>query len=450
MMKISKAGAVAIKSVVLIASLLLGTTMLAGCGGDSVSTSQSLPASFAASHAMNTCFWQGPVGIGPADVNEAYPDSGATYWATQFKVPTGTRVFLKGQFAYSRYISFNSYRTDNSPAVALTDYQIAPDSGSTNPFVSGSARYAPNRNYTVEIVPAPAPSTAAPNTLYANSDYGQTITVWYRVYAADKGADVTGGVGLPDLQVQQPDGTTLTGAQACNVLSPAQTVVASPLIPTATYSALRDQTGKPAGFPAVNPGVWMTQYNTQYGLQCMFLGKCGGTPVRQVAFFANLDNAYVTAQISRANGPVVVLQGRLPTTPKTFNNVPMMTTGQLRYWSMCTNEFYTQKGTSCLYDEQVPVDANGNYTIVVSRTADLPTNATAACGRGFITWSDAGDGAGHTNDGLLIMRNMLPNPDFPNAIQNTKVPGDESTVIGPYLPTITYTTTAAFEALGCK
>lgn len=98
----------------------------------------------------------------------------------------------------------------------------------------------------------------------------------------------------------------------------------------------------------------------------------------------------------------------------------------------------------------IPTDANGNYTIVVSRAADMPTNATATCGRGFITWSDAGDGAGHTNDGLLIMRNMLPSADFPNAIQNTKTPGDESTVIGPYLPTITYTTTAAFEALGCS
>jgi len=106
--------------------------------------------------------------------------------------------------------------------------------------------------------------------------------LWYRVYVADKGADATGGVGLPDLQIQQADGTVLTGAQACNVLAPAQTVVASPLIPAATYSALRDQTGKPAGFPAVNPGAWMAQYNTQYGLQCMFLGKCGGAPVRQV------------------------------------------------------------------------------------------------------------------------------------------------------------------------
>ncbi|MFM0337999.1 hypothetical protein [Paraburkholderia fungorum] len=449
-MKISMIKIASVKSVVLITSVLLGTAMLSGCGGDGVNTEQTLPSSFAISHPMSSCFWQGPVGTAPADVNEAYPDAGATYWVSQFKVPTGTRVFLKGQFAYSRYISFNSYRTDNSPAVALTDYQITPDAGSTNPFVPGAARYGANRNYTVEIVPTSPSGSAAPNTLYAESDFGQTVTLWYRVYVADKGADATGGVGLPDLQIQQADGTVLTGAQACNVLAPAQTVVASPLIPAATYSALRDQTGKPAGFPAVNPGAWMAQYNTQYGLQCMFLGKCGGAPVRQVGFFANLDNAYVTALLSRADGPVVVLQGRLPTAPKTFNNVATIAKGQVRYWSICTNEFYSQKGTSCLYDEQVPIDANGNYTIVVSRSADKPSNATTQCGRGFITWSDAGDGASHTDDGFLIMRNLLASADFPNAIQNTKTPGDESTVIGQYLPTISYTTTAAYEALGCK
>lgn len=423
---------------------------MSGCGGGGIDASQPLPASFSVAHAMTSCLWQGPVGTAANEVNEAYPDSGATYWTAQFQIPAGARVFLKGQFAYSRYMSLNSYQTNNAPAVALTDYQIAPDAGSINPFVPGAARYAASRNYTVEIVPTPAPGTTAPNTLYADSNYGQTITVWYRVYVADKGADATGGVGLPDLQVQQADGTVLTGAQACNALSPSQTAVASPLLPAATYAALRDQSGAPLGFPAVNPGVWMAQYNTQYGLQCMFLGKCGGNPIRQVGFFANLDNAYVTALISRAYGAVVVLKGRLPTTPKSFQNVASLTSGQLRYWSMCTNEFYTQKATSCLYDEQVPVDAQGNYTIVVSRAADKPSNATSACGSGFITWSDSGDGAGHTDDGLLIMRNMLPNPDFANAIQNTKTPGDEASVVGPYLPSITYTTTAAYQALGCK
>ncbi len=423
--------------------------MLAACGG-SYDPEVRLPASFAAAHPLSTCLMQGPFGTGPHEINVAYPDGGATYWSAVFTVPTGDRVFLKGQYAYARYMSFNTYAPDNSPATAIHDEQIAADAGSTNPYAVGANRYVENRNYTLEIVPTAASGTAAPNTLYANSSHGQPISMVFRIYAPDSGADVTGGIGLPDLQVQRADGSLLTGSQACTELSASAAPIQPPVLGSAVYAALRDQSGKPVGFPALNPAVWAASYNTQYLLNCTFTGICGGTPARQVGFFANLDNAYVGAQISRAFGPVVVIRGRMPVTPKTFKNAARMASGQLRYWSMCTNEFYTQKATSCLYDEQVPVDSNGNYTIVVSRVADRPSNATAACGRGFLTWSDAGDGAGHPDDGLLLMRNMLPATDFANAIQNTKTPGDENSVIGPYLPTITYTTTAAYEAQGCK
>jgi hypothetical protein len=439
----------AIKLGLLIGLMAASVAILTACGG-SVDGPAPLPVSFSVAHPMTTCLWKGPFGTAAGEINSAYPDGGASYWSAVFTVPAGDRVFLKGQYPYARYMSFNTYRPDNTAASALHDEQIAADAGSSNPFTVGAARYAANRNYALEVTPTAAAGTAAPNTLYANAGYGQAISVIFRVYAADNGADETGGVGLPDLQVQRADGSILTGAQACSELSASQTPIQPPLVGAALYASLRDQAGKPAGFPALNPAGWTASYNTPYWLNCTFNGVCGGTPVRQVGFFANLDNAYVTAQISRAFGSVVVVQGRLPTTPRTFSNAGTMSSGQLRYWSMCTNEFYTQKATSCLYDEQVPVDSNGNYTIVISRTADRPSNATAACNRGFMAWSDAGDGAGHTDDGMLIMRNMLPAETFANAIQNTKVPGDEASVIGPYLPTITYTTTAAYQAQGCK
>ena len=45
---------------------------------------------------------------------------------------------------------------------------------------------------------------------------------------------------------------------------------------------------------------------------------------------------------------------------------------------------------------------------------------------------------------------MLPSSNFHNAIQNTQKPGDESQVIGDYLPDATYYTKEEFEALGCN
>jgi hypothetical protein len=49
----------------------------------------------------------------------------------------------------------------------------------------------------------------------------------------------------------------------------------------------------------------------------------------------------------------------------------------------------------------------------------------------------------------VILRNMLPAADFVQAIQNVQV-GREPAMMGPYYPVGRYySTTAAFERLGC-
>ncbi len=88
--------------------------------------------------------------------------------------------------------------------------------------------------------------------------------------------------------------------------------------------------------------------------------------------------------------------------------------------------------------------------IVTSLAKDRPQNATAKCGVVYIPWPARGDGDGHVDDGFLIVRNMLPSASFHHAIQDATTPGDEQTVLGPYYPRGTYTTTAAFERThGC-
>ena len=67
----------------------------------------------------------------------------------------------------------------------------------------------------------------------------------------------------------------------------------------------------------------------------------------------------------------------------------------------------------------------------------------------FIPWPARGDGAGHLNDGTLIVRNMLPAASFHHAIQDTTVPGDEQSVLGPYYPVGRYTTKSVFQKRGC-
>ena len=70
-----------------------------------------------------------------------------------------------------------------------------------------------------------------------------------------------------------------------------------------------------------------------------------------------------------------------------------------------------------LTDMQVPLDADGNYTIVYSRAEDRPANATAENGVAWIEWSPRGegiDGPGnrdrfrHADDA----RSWRPTPDW--------------------------------------
>ena len=50
---------------------------------------------------------------------------------------------------------------------------------------------------------------------------------------------------------------------------------------------------------------------------------------------------------------------------------------------------------------------------------------------------------------FLIIRNMLPAPDFAQAIQRIEKSGTEAQVMGDYFPHGTYTSKADFEKLGC-
>jgi hypothetical protein len=110
----------------------------------------------------------------------------------------------------------------------------------------------------------------------------------------------------------------------------------------------------------------------------------------------------------------------------------------------------TTRVMDCVYDEQIPLDARRRYTVVTSRAADRPRNATRRCGVAWVEWSPRGDGAGDHDFGWMQLRNMLPSPSFHHAIQDTRKPGDERRVLGSYLPTGTYyASKRAFEKLGC-
>jgi hypothetical protein len=336
---------------------------------------------------------------------------------------------------------------------ALNDISTKPDRGSTNPFKPGADRTARRRSYTITVAPEPPPAeprTAGANTLFAGVPGRTDEELIYRVYLADRGQDLSGGVGLPQPELTLENGTVLRDTRACTALQASGHELEPSSLPRSLYESLRDQPRKPPTFPAEKPLHWGAFYSTAYTIACVYENVCDKHPKRVGGQYSNADNNYVGVFLNRRFGHVLVLRGTLPVTPATVGGERRMGVGQMRYWSMCQNEsFATTAGAGCIYDEQVPIDKHRHYVIVTSRVADRPRNATARCGVGFVPWPARGDGAGHPDDALLLIRNMLPAATFHHAVQDTRTPGDERMVMGPYLPRGTYTSKRRFERHGC-
>ena len=391
------------------------------------------------SEAADDCFWRSR--SNPQGGGVAYPDEFATYWLLEAALPPGAALELKGSYPRTRYASFNAYDAALRPVDALADVDIKPDAGSTNTFRTGARRDAKQRSYTLSVVADSVPATRAPNTLY-NGVAGvpnPLVTMLYRTYVPDRGLGPDGGVGLPQVAVVLADGTRLEGEDACTVGRENNRPDPVPGLdgPDGVQGA------------ATNPVTWHRFTDAPSAVVDPVIdvvaGPEGESPLPRTGgggYLSNRDNAYVLATADRANGRVLVITGKAPTVPRTLAGPRVMPRGQLRYWSFCTNEQASTRFYDCAYDEQVPLDREGRYTVVVSTPADRPATATAACGVSWLAW-------GPQPQALVILRHMLPDPGFAEAIQRAQ-PERERTTMRDYLPVGTHTTTAGFRSPRCR
>ena len=433
-------------------TIILFSLMFIGCDNNNDNNNKDVALTPA-----SDCLWIGPYIKENESLNFGYLDTGAAYWIAIYNLPEdGSHITLENQFPYSRYMSFTSYRVVGGVVDELTDREIIPNNGATNPYVEGNPRKDPSRGYLYKVSLGDPPDDTGSNSnniLYDGAaKAGDPAVIIYRNYVPNTGTDAAGDVGLPRVTLNMADGTVLQGQDACDILHINYTPPAS-LYPADDYANLRGSSD-----PSLNPPVFRASYTRDFQFQCNFGGDCTNNPPRDNSGFPNADAAYMYAFLSRQYGEVLVLRGRIPRTPATLDGRDtVFKEAQLRYWSMCQYEYYSQKVEACLFDEQVKVNDDGFFTIVTSRSEDRPDNAQDDCGVGFIPWSANGDGFGivegresYADDGYLLVRNMLPAPDFMQAIQNTSVSGDEAAVLGEYLPKGRYFSKAEFESLGCN
>jgi len=423
--------------------------MRAGVASAVIAVLLALPAGAAAQGADTTCQFA-LTRLDATTTNALAVDTNAVYWGGTYAALPGTRIRIEGQYPHSRYMSWNVYDAAARPIEALSDYQLAPEPGSSNPFLPGADRTVTERSYTAFIEVGPRPAQPAPNTLYTGDSRGGTFL--YRVYVPDAGRDQKGGVPLPSVTLESADGSGAPlSAEQCRELQAPYAQPLNDLI--AGVPGLPDPTDDGQGYPGRNPPNWRLFENLCASAVDILLDNDSGEPFRPdgeercgngPGFLSNRDIAYVFAPTSRGFGELLVLRGRAPTFADTRPGPAVMPSGQqLRYWSFCQYEPATQRVIDCRSDDRVVVGRDGGYTIVVSTPEQRPASARPECGVTWLPW-------GPTTQGLLIYRHMLPDPSFAEAIQNVAQPGAELATMGDYYPSGEYLAGPGdFKTRGC-
>ena len=433
--------------------------------------------SFKSDVATEDCFFA-PAVSSDMNWNYVYADSNAVYQCSSFDLEAGDVLEIKGKYPRARYLSWTYYGTNGGQQ--LIDVDIQPDAGSENPFINGTQRgiAASDSSYTINIVSGSQPASPIPNTLFnepfdeASNPFGNFLCS--RIYVPDQNTGIFGYTALPTVTLKR-GGQTYTGKQMCNAVDALNKGYGLPnkaIGFDADDYVVRRETGfgvgiTPPTHPAVNPPKFRAFFNTPHQ-ECLFFTPdldngleppegCGSPTLNPDGVgLGNPSSRYVETYVDRGFGEVLVLKGKLPTTPRTWKgntSVPPVDY-QLRYFSICPQESLgTWRVGDCIFDEELAapgLDENGFYTLVLSRPSFRPTNATEECGYSWTTPPPAGDGLGDIFLYNIWTRFMLPSPNFAETAQNVMVPGEESEVMKEYLPQGEYMSVEEFEALGCS
>jgi len=435
--------------------------------------------------------FQGPRGWGywnyleypkPIQNPNLWPDWQSTYFIGRMAMPAGSSLNLHFTYPHTRYLEFALYKWERNTFVAqeaLSGPDIEPDPGSTNPFRVGANRLAEPRNFSLRVLAEDAPSDAKDrprNTLYVGKGGGEIQSV-IRLYLSDQGSDgggwgpasdSFGGRGFPTYDGTLADGTKLPQEEVVKRFGrPIEGAVKKPITAEQwemlVHSKDNDPTLNPATAPARKDPRWEKFWTNRYSLLGMFKSpeerakipyegamEGGGDPYTQ----------YMLVVLSRKFGPVYVMQGKMPTFPNTYagasgKGLERMPEAQTQYWSLVSCESMPSgQIVDGLTDMAVPLDKDGNYTIVYSRKEDRPKNATLENGVAWIEWSPRGEGIDGSQNrpdfGMLMLRFMHNNESWKQSPAYVTKPGMEEAVMGPYYPRGYYTDKASFEAQGAR
>jgi len=286
-----------------------------------------------------THLWKKSLDIAPATPKSMSGDTYAAYGLIGFYDEPNLRLELKGEFPHGRFMSLQSYRGTRKRTVAsLFDKDLVADPGSVNPFIPGADLGATSRSYTIDVVKN-RDDAASPNALRLDSRTN-IHSLFFRYYVPSSGF-VPAPADLPRI------------------------------------FAFDTRNGAPRPCPRyidtqLDPGPITMILN--------FVKKKSVLEFERNKSFDNGVNAavpgYVTVLSKIDHGDVSVIRFKAPTFTNTQPGAgPFPESGQVRYWSFCTQNLKESETLTCLPDYLATPDARGWVTVVVGKGAAVQERA---------------------------------------------------------------------------
>jgi hypothetical protein len=384
-------------------------------------------------------------------VNIHNPDTASDYWLMPFTVEANSSITLSGRYPDSRYMSLAVYSsqgtafTTNGDPSTLTDYHIAPDRDSVNPW-QHPARPGGRFTITLRSDVAPRQVNALPIAPVGTAP-GSIGLLFYRVYAAHGNP---GTVPLPAINLttdgvaQHVRDCPVTNNPSANAMTQALHVLGLETTSSGTTTTTTSPPAAPGAPGAPGKLAPFARYPT----------GTGGT--------VDTDTAYLSATVvPPQNDDVLVIHAKAPTTPTGSAPSPWPQHGEdLRYWSLCSdlqpsptpvvvNRLPDGKvDEGCRDDSQIAVDGQGYYTIAVG-TESQRSAIERIRGVTFLPFSSAEPTLAHK----LYMRNMVADPAFGEAIQDVPADGNPASaaaVMGSFYPQAAFCSLATLATGGTK
>lgn len=440
-------------------------------------------------------------------------------------LPFGHKMVIEGEFPHCRFFSIQAtpsfdpsvyhYGYAGEGEVPIVDVDITPKKGHVNPFRPGANRKAKKRSYRVEVT-AKKGSTwtlnkasrppyrqrsnhryitgitylgpwGDPNwvkrkrSLGAGKGMFETGELWIRYYRPDKNTGWRAGVPLPKMWYELPDGRRYF------IQKDVEHAMSTHL--NTTYKAPPAFPHDPKPYQDADDG-WVKQFGIMLAglegiqrihgttkdkkvIRDLYHGVTGrgaglpenrGTEAHKTAV-PHIN--YLLRSMSLGWGKVVVLTGKLPTFPDTYRGARRMNSAQMRYWSLTGYdnskilEGIAGGAVQSIRDDELTLDKQRKYIIVMSRPNDRPNNATVENGCTWRAW-----GPGNNYSWTLRWMSVEPNWAFnlspdENLLKWSKTSwsgaeydpsligeNDHDGILGEYLPRVHYMDKSEFEALG--